>query len=210
MTCGLATSCSVAAGFTGVVDWEDADLRGEPVRDLIRFAIAYALYLDRGTRPGRRVRGFPGLRASRWGAGIGFGINGSGWFPELFRGFVRDGLAGSVRHRSCGATRCWPVWQRWQPAPTTPDLPVPTSRCSGNCQRLSLDRGPEPGDDRNPEHASVGRSSGRGRTSGTRPVSAPTRTFTHTRLPLVTTAAAIAMLPLTEPRGPANLGRPMS
>ena len=39
-----------------------------------------------------------------------------------------------------------------------------------------------------------------------RPVSAPTRTFTHTRLPLVTTAAAIAMLPLTEPRGPANLG----
>ncbi len=79
--------------LTGVVDWEDADLRGEPVRDLIRFAIAYALYLDRGTRPGRRVRGFPGLRASRWGAGIGFGINGSGWFPELFRGFVRDGLS---------------------------------------------------------------------------------------------------------------------
>jgi aminoglycoside phosphotransferase len=79
--------------LTGVVDWEDADLRGEPVRDLIRFAIAYALYLDRGTRPGRRVRGFPGLRASRWGSGIGFGINGSGWFPELFRGFVRDGLS---------------------------------------------------------------------------------------------------------------------
>jgi aminoglycoside phosphotransferase (APT) family kinase protein len=78
--------------LTGVVDWEDADLRGEPVRDLIRFAIAYALYIDRRTRPGRRVRGFPALRASRWGAGIGFGINGTGWFPELFRDFVRDGL----------------------------------------------------------------------------------------------------------------------
>ena len=63
------------------------------MRDLIRFAIAYALYLDRGTKPGRRVRGFPGLRASRWGAGIGFGINGSGWFPELVRDFVRDGLS---------------------------------------------------------------------------------------------------------------------
>jgi aminoglycoside phosphotransferase (APT) family kinase protein len=79
--------------LTGVVDWEDADLRGEPVRDLIHFAIAYALYLDRGTGPGRRVRGFPGLRASRWGVGIGYGINRSGWFPELFRDFVRDGLS---------------------------------------------------------------------------------------------------------------------
>jgi aminoglycoside phosphotransferase len=78
--------------LTGVVDWEDAELRGEPVRDLVRFAIAYALYLDRGTGRGRRVRGFPGLRASRWGAGIDFGINGTGWFPELFRDFVRDGL----------------------------------------------------------------------------------------------------------------------
>ena len=78
---------------TGVVDWEDADPRGEPVRDLVRFAIAYALYLDRGTRPGRRVRGFPGLLASRWGAGIDFGINGTGWFPELFRDVVRNGLS---------------------------------------------------------------------------------------------------------------------
>jgi hypothetical protein len=78
--------------LTGVVEWEDAELRGEPVRDLIRFGIAYALYLDRGTRRGRRVRGFPGLRASRWGAGIDFGINGTGWFPELFRDFVRGGL----------------------------------------------------------------------------------------------------------------------
>ena len=79
--------------LTGVVDWEDADLRGEPVRDLICFAITYALYIDRGTRPGRRVRGFPGLRASGWGAGIDFAINGTGWFPELFRDFVRDGLS---------------------------------------------------------------------------------------------------------------------
>ncbi|HVI18150.1 MAG TPA: O-antigen ligase family protein, partial [Gaiellales bacterium] len=39
-----------------------------------------------------------------------------------------------------------------------------------------------------------------------RPAPAPARTFTHTRLPLITTAAAIAVLPLTEPRGSGNLG----
>jgi aminoglycoside phosphotransferase len=77
---------------SGVVDWEEGRARGEPVRDLVRFAIAYALYLDWRTRAGRRVRGIPGLRASAWGAGIEFGLRGTGWFPDLFRGFVQDGL----------------------------------------------------------------------------------------------------------------------
>jgi aminoglycoside phosphotransferase (APT) family kinase protein len=78
--------------ITGVVDWEDGRLRGEPVRDLVRFALAYALYLDRATARGRPVRGYPGLRASGWGSGIEFAFTGSGWFPELFRSFLQQGL----------------------------------------------------------------------------------------------------------------------
>jgi aminoglycoside phosphotransferase (APT) family kinase protein len=77
---------------SGVVDWEEATTRGEPVRDLVRFALTYALYLDWRTRAGRRVRGIPGLRASAWGAGIEFGLHGAGWFPDLFRGFLQNGL----------------------------------------------------------------------------------------------------------------------
>ncbi|MEA2533917.1 MAG: hypothetical protein QOJ93_1728 [Actinomycetota bacterium] len=77
--------------ITGAVDWEAATLRGCPVRDVARFAVSYALYLDRQTRPGRRVPGQPGLRAS-WGAGVTYALNGTGWFPELFQSFVRRGL----------------------------------------------------------------------------------------------------------------------
>ena len=69
---------------SGVVDWEEAQTRGEPVRDLARFAVAYALYLDWRTRTRRGVRGLPGLRASGWGAGVEFGLSGAGWFPDLF------------------------------------------------------------------------------------------------------------------------------
>ena len=78
---------------TGVVDWEAGSASGEPVRDLVRFGLMYALYLDRRTRAGRRVAGHQGLVADRWGAGVAYALNGSGWFPELFRGFLRDGLA---------------------------------------------------------------------------------------------------------------------
>ena len=53
----------------GVVDWEAGAIAGEPVRDLVRFALMYALYLDRRTQPGRRVAGHPELRTGRWGAG---------------------------------------------------------------------------------------------------------------------------------------------
>lgn len=78
---------------SGVVDWEAATTRGEPVRDLVRFANMYALYLDRRTRHGRRVAGHPGLRADRWGAGLEYAIGGTGWFPTLYRRFLEDGLA---------------------------------------------------------------------------------------------------------------------
>lgn len=66
---------------TGVVDWEGACPCGEPVRDLARFAIMYALYLDAGAK-----------RSPLWGAGVDFAMNGTGWFPDLFREFLEDGL----------------------------------------------------------------------------------------------------------------------
>jgi len=78
---------------TGVVDWEAAAVSGEPVRDLVRFANMYALYLDRGVRRGRRVPGHAGLYAGEWGAGIDYALNGEGWFPSLYRDFLQDGLS---------------------------------------------------------------------------------------------------------------------
>lgn len=78
---------------TGVVDWEAATMHGEPVRDLVRFANMYALYLDRGVRSGRAVPGHLGLRAGLWGAGIEYAMYGAGWFPSLYQGFLEDGLA---------------------------------------------------------------------------------------------------------------------
>jgi aminoglycoside phosphotransferase (APT) family kinase protein len=79
--------------LAGVVDWEAGSISGEPVRDLVRFPLMYALYLDRRTRRGRRVAGHPGLVAGAWGAGIEYALDGAGWFPEHFRAFLRDGLA---------------------------------------------------------------------------------------------------------------------
>jgi hypothetical protein len=78
---------------SGVVDWEAGAPAGDGVRDLVRFAHMYALFLDRRTRPGRRVTGHGGLRATDWGAGVEHALRGSGWFPELFRRFVQTGLA---------------------------------------------------------------------------------------------------------------------
>jgi aminoglycoside phosphotransferase (APT) family kinase protein len=77
---------------TGVVDWEEAELRGEPLRDLARFALTYALYLDRHTRPGARVAGHPGLSAGAWGCGIDYLLNGDGWICDLLRAFLRLGM----------------------------------------------------------------------------------------------------------------------
>jgi aminoglycoside phosphotransferase (APT) family kinase protein len=77
---------------SGVIDWEDGAVAGEPVRDLVRFALMYALFLDRRTRPGRRVAGHRDLRAGEWGAGVAYALDGRGWFPELFRSFLGRGL----------------------------------------------------------------------------------------------------------------------
>jgi Phosphotransferase enzyme family len=77
---------------TGVVDWAAGELSGEPLRDVVRFALSYSLYLDRHTRPGRPVPGHPGLRAGRWGAGIRYALSGQGWYGQLVRGFVESAL----------------------------------------------------------------------------------------------------------------------
>jgi Phosphotransferase enzyme family len=83
----------VTAGtVTGVVDWATGELSGEPLRDVARFALSYALYLDRHTRSGSRVAGHPGLRADGWGAGIRYAIAGQHWFGDLVRDFVAGAL----------------------------------------------------------------------------------------------------------------------
>jgi aminoglycoside phosphotransferase (APT) family kinase protein len=86
----------------GVIDWEHACLAGSPVRDLARFATSYSLYLDRHARPGRRVAGHRGLRAVRWGAGVEYAIDGTGWYPDLVRSFVMSGL-----ERLGASPSCW-------------------------------------------------------------------------------------------------------
>lgn len=78
---------------SGVVDWEAGAASGDPMRDLVRFALMYALYLDRRTAAGRSVPGHASLRAGEWGAGLEFALDGAGWFPDLFRQFLREGLA---------------------------------------------------------------------------------------------------------------------
>ena len=87
--------------ISGVIDWEGGAASGEPVRDLVRFGLSYALYLDRHTRPGRRVARHRGLRAGEWGAGITWSFEGEGWFPDQVRGFIRGGLERLGADPSC-------------------------------------------------------------------------------------------------------------
>jgi len=78
---------------SGVVDWEGGATSGEPVRDLVRFALMYALYLDLRALAGRRIAGHRRLADGSWGAGVEYALDGTGWFPDLFRRFLGDGLA---------------------------------------------------------------------------------------------------------------------
>ncbi|HJQ47127.1 MAG TPA: phosphotransferase [Amycolatopsis sp.] len=77
---------------SGVVDWEWAEPAGSPVRDLARFVLAYSHYLDRHSRPGRPVRGHPGLHAGRPGAALSYALQSNGWYPRLVRHFLHTGL----------------------------------------------------------------------------------------------------------------------
>lgn len=88
-----------AGVVSGVVDWEHGVVGGDPVRDRVRFALSYSLYLDRHTRAGSPVRGHAGLRAGRWGAGTRYALLGRGWYPDLVAGFVGDGLEATGRCR---------------------------------------------------------------------------------------------------------------
>jgi lipopolysaccharide/colanic/teichoic acid biosynthesis glycosyltransferase/O-antigen/teichoic acid export membrane protein len=88
--------------ISGVIDWESGTSCGEPVRDIVRFAITYALYLDRHSPAGGRVAGHSGLRTGVWGSGIEFALDGRGWFPDLFRNFMRDSLS-----RLGADPNCW-------------------------------------------------------------------------------------------------------
>lgn len=78
---------------TGVVDWPTGQLAGEPLHDVARFALSYALYLDRHTRRGRKVAGYPGLRADRWGAGVCHAVAGDQWFGRVVADFVSGALS---------------------------------------------------------------------------------------------------------------------
>ena len=73
---------------TGVVDWESCAPRGEPLRDIARFVVSYALYLDRHTKAGGPVRGHRGLRATGWGAGIEHLLAADNWFSEVAQNFL--------------------------------------------------------------------------------------------------------------------------
>lgn len=74
--------------ITGVVDWESCVINGEPLRDVARFVVSYALYLDRHTRAGARVRGHHGLRAGRWGVGVEHLLAADNWFSEVAQNFL--------------------------------------------------------------------------------------------------------------------------
>ncbi len=78
---------------SGVVDWECGSLLGEPLRDVARFPLAYATYLDRHTRTGRTVPGHRGLVAGVPGAAVEHALFGTEWFGDLVRQFVAAALA---------------------------------------------------------------------------------------------------------------------
>ncbi|MGO4598866.1 phosphotransferase family protein [Terrabacter sp. 2RAF25] len=77
---------------TGVVDWEHAQVAGDALRDVTRFVLAYLLYLDRHTDPGRPVSGHPGLVAGPWGEPVRFAASGAGWLSELVQAVVAGHL----------------------------------------------------------------------------------------------------------------------
>ena len=86
----------------GVVDWENGEQHGEPLRDVARFAVSYSLYLDRHVAPGARVPGHRALRASGWGAGLAYAVTGDGWYPDAVRQFCALALKRLGADPACG------------------------------------------------------------------------------------------------------------
>ena len=87
---------------TGVVDWEHAQVRGDALRDVTRFVLAYLLYLDRHTPPGQRVSGHPGLVSGAWGEPVRYALSGSGWLSLAVRDVVSTHL-----HRTGRDPHAW-------------------------------------------------------------------------------------------------------
>jgi hypothetical protein len=86
----------------GVVDWERFEPAGSPVRDLARFALGYSSYLDRHACRRGRVPGHPALRAGEPAGCLRYALDGSGWYPDLVRGYLARGLARLGLPRGCG------------------------------------------------------------------------------------------------------------
>ncbi len=78
---------------TGVVDWEAGAAESWPLRDIVRFALSYSLYLDRHTRPRHRVIGHRGLRREGFAPGIVYALLGRGWFVAELRSFLAQALS---------------------------------------------------------------------------------------------------------------------
>jgi aminoglycoside phosphotransferase len=85
----------------GVVDWEAGAFVGEPLRDVARFAVSYALYLDRHVASGASIPGHRSLRASEWGVGLTHAANGPGWFNDVALSFCAAALARLGANPAC-------------------------------------------------------------------------------------------------------------
>ena len=79
--------------ISGCVDWEAASPQGCPLRDVARFMLSYALYLDRHGRPDHRVPGHRGLRRGQFGAGVSHVLTTDAWVGRDLRGFVGAALS---------------------------------------------------------------------------------------------------------------------
>ena len=77
---------------TGVVDWEAGRLHGSPTTDPVRYALTYALYLDKHAPAGSAVAGHHGLNAGAWGAGFRHLLAGGSWFSDAAASFIRSAL----------------------------------------------------------------------------------------------------------------------
>ena len=124
---------------SGVVDWEQGQILGEPLRDIGRFPVSYSLYLDRHTRAGRPVPGHRGLRADHHCAGLVYALTGRGWYPEQVRRFLAEGLHRLGLPRSAWYQLAWAAVAdvaagavddefAWRHAELLQRLPDPTDR----------------------------------------------------------------------------------
>ena len=80
-------------GVAGVVDWEAGTAEGWPLQDVARFVLSYLLYLDRHTRPDKRVLGHRSMRRTGFAPGVWYGLMGGGWLPRTARTALADALA---------------------------------------------------------------------------------------------------------------------